>query len=286
MKIAITGAAGFIGSTLYQYLQGKAEVLGLVRENESDVLPVTDYSIAHLTEMFQGIDCVIHLASKRGAGHSYIEYTENDILLENILKAMIAAGVPRIIFMSSLAVYSECNALPWKEDQLPIPQTFYGLSKLTGENMCRYYAQKGIKYLIFRCAIVFGGNDQTRMVGNFIRTAANHGTIEVRGKSVAKRDFIYVKEVIRALAWGALDCPVENTVLNLSSGEYHTNYEVAEAVNKAFDNANNLVYRSDIDEELNDSYMESSAIRAAGYVHQYSLQSAMLDVANEMETNY
>ncbi|MBE6864714.1 MAG: NAD(P)-dependent oxidoreductase [Ruminococcus flavefaciens] len=286
MKIAITGAAGFIGSALYQYLQGKSEVLGLVRENESDILPVTDYSVSHLTEMFQGVDCVIHLASKRGAGQSFVEYAENDVLLENILKAMAAVGVPKIVFMSSLAVYSEQNTLPWTEDQFPIPQTFYGLSKLTGENMCRYYARKGINYLIFRCAIVFGGNDLTRMMGSFIRTAANHETLEVRGKSVAKRDFIYVKEVVHALAWGALECQVENTVLNLSSGECHTNLEIAETVNQAFENAGNLVYHSDIDECLDDSYMASSAIKAAGYVHQYTLQSAMQDVADVMHSNH
>ena len=286
MRIAITGAAGFIGSALYQYLQGKAEIIGLVRENEADNLTITDYSVGHLTELLNGVDCVIHLASKRGAGHSYLEYAENDLLLENILTAMAAARVPKIIFMSSLAVYSEWNTLPWKEDQLPVPQTFYGLSKLTGENMCRYYATKGINYLIFRCAIVFGGNDLTRMTGNFIRAAAEHTVLEVRGKSIAKRDFIYVKEVINALSWGALECPSENIILNLSSGGCYTNLEMAEAVNSAFDNIGNLIYQSDRDEGICDSYMDSSALKALGYVHKYNLNSAMQDVADVMHSNH
>ncbi len=283
MKIAITGSAGFIGSELYNYLSGKAEVIGLVRENESDVLTVTDYSKEQLTELLQGVDCVVHLASKRGAGTSYSEYAENDVLLENVLSAMEQAHVKKIIFMSSLAVYSDPDELPWREDQHPVPQTFYGLSKLTGENMCRFYAKKGISYLIFRSAVVFGGNDLTRMTGSFIRAASNHETLEVRGKSIARRDFIYVKEVVNALAWGALECPVENAILNLSSGGCYTNLEFAEAVNEAFRNTGNLKYDPDTDEGIRDSYMDSSAIRAAGYKYKYDLGSAMQDIASAMQ---
>ena len=277
MKIAITGAAGFIGTELRKHLEGKAEVIGLVRPGESDEL--TDYSEEELSSLLQGVDCVIHLASKRGGGKGYCEFHENSILLENLLNAMRNAGVKKIIFMSSLAVYSDPAALPWREDSIPTPQTFYGLSKLTGEAMCRFYGKFGIHHLIFRSAIVYGGNDLTRMTGAFISGAAAHKQLKVVGKSVAKRDFIYVKEVVNALAWGALSCSSLDTTFNLGSLACHTNLELALAVNKAFQNEGNLEYLSDADENLTDSYLCSDRLTAAGYVHQYTLDTAMADIA-------
>ncbi len=78
---------------------------------------------------------------------------------------------------------------------------------------------------------------------------------------------------------GALDCPVDNVILNLGSGGCYTNLEIAEAANEAFGNVGNLEYKSDTDEGIKDSYMDSSALVLAGYVHRYDFKTAMHDIA-------
>lgn len=285
MKIVVTGASGLIGTELLRQLRdhtddNNIEVIPLSR-SEKDGLVCTDYSVESLSQIFDGADVIIHLAARRGAAEQYTQFQENDFVTENILRAMKAAKVKRIIFMSSISVYSSQHDLPWSEEQHPIPQTFYALSKLAGEGLCQLYARKGISYTIFRCAIVLGLENSGRMLSTFVRQAANGERISLRGKSEAKRDFIYVKEAARALIWAIFEEHAENQIYNLGSNEQYTNLEVAQRINKVFANEGNLDYDDTVKEKVTDSYMDSSKLYKAGYVPKYHFESALLDIREE-----
>ncbi len=282
MKIIITGASGNIGSKLLAVLKEKYrdEVIGLSRTYHEG-LDMTDYSVESLVNIFHNADLVVHLASRRGIAEDYQTYAENEIITENILKAMLATGVQRIIFMSSIAVYSEEAMLPWKEAQYPFPQSFYGLSKLMCEHLCRQYSAKGIDYTVLRCGIVYGGNHSKRMISSFIDKATAKDTLLLRGKSIAKRDFIYVKDVVSALLWSIYESPEKNQIYNLGSGVPLTNLEVALTVNRCMDNDGNLIYEDSVSETVADSYMDISKITAAGFHSSFTFQSALQDIRNE-----
>ena len=282
MKTIITGASGNIGSKLFAALKEnyRDTVVGLSRVHHEG-LEMTDYSVESLVNIFQNADLVIHLASRRGIAEDYQTFAENEIITDNILKAMLASGVRRIVFMSSVAVYSDEAKLPWKEDQYPIPQSFYGLSKLTCEYLCRQYSMKGIDYTILRCGIVYGGDHSKRMISTFIDKASAKDTLLLSGKSIAKRDFIYVKDVVSALLWSIYETPEKNQIYNLGSGEPMTNLEAALTVNRCMDNAGNLIYEDSVRETVADSYMDISKITEAGFHCSFTLQSALQDIRNE-----
>lgn len=282
MKIAVTGAGGFIGTQLLKELAGRedAQVIALSR-NAKEGFTATDYSVESLTELFNGVDAVVHLASRRGAAEAYMDFKENDQVTENILKAMVNCGVKKMIFMSSLSVYSDLQQLPWKEDQHPVPQTFYALSKLSGEGLCQLYSRKGIRFTIFRCGIVMGLENSGRMLAVFIRKAMSHETISLRGKSVAKRDFVYVKDVVRALLWDLFSNKQTNQIYNLGSRSSYTNLEAAQMINSCFENEGNLIYDDTVCETVTDSYMDSEKLAAAGCPPVYTFETALQDIRRE-----
>lgn len=285
MRVAVTGATGLIGSELIKELRGRAVVRGLTRGNNTDILYHTDYSLESLTSIFESVDVVVHLAAVRGQGSDYMHFMDNALLTENVLKASIQANIHKVIYMSSIAVYSNVNLVPWKEDQLVSPQTFYGLSKITGEHLCELYSRKGIDYIIFRCGIVLGITNNNRMTDIFIQRAAEQKTIAVKGKSRAKRDFIYLKDVVRALSWGIFSKQNKNQVYNLGSNRAYTNLEVAKEINHAFENDGNLLYLDNCSEGLNDSRMDSSKLKMAGFQLRYDLSSALADIRKEWKIN-
>ncbi|MCD8011769.1 MAG: NAD(P)-dependent oxidoreductase [Lachnospiraceae bacterium] len=283
MKIAVTGASGFIGQELIRLFNNTDyEIVALSRSRKDKNFIETNYSVDSLTNAFKNVDVVIHLAAIRGGDSAlgYGTFRENEILTENILKAMANCKASKIIYLSSISVYSDIQKLPWCEDQAVTPCNFYGLSKLTCEHLCRLYSKKGIESVIFRCAHVLGYEDKGYMLSKFLKAAAEKNTLCVRGKSIAKREFIYVKDVARAIIW-AIDNSKVCGVFNLGIDCAYTNLEVAQVINRVFQNEDNLEYQDDLTEGINSSYMLSEKIRCYGFNIKYDLQSGIKDIRRE-----
>lgn len=288
MKAAITGATGLIGRELTAELEKNGiDFICLSRtEQESKRFFSTDYSLENLAEILQGVDTVVHLAAIRGGNttQGYVAYSENEVLTENILKAMTQAGVKKIIFLSSISVYSDVNMLPWSEEQNPEPINFYGLSKLICEHLCFQYEKKGIKSLVFRCAHVLGYEEKGYMLEIFMKNAYNKKMLTVKGRSVAEREFIYVKDVAKVLCF-ALSRPEMTSVFNLGTGESLTNLEVAEKINAVFNNDGNIEYLSALSEGIQSSYMTSRKLTEYGFTPEYSFSSGVEDIYKEKFIN-
>lgn len=286
MRVVVTGATGLIGSALVKVISGTADVIGLTRGVSTDGLIHTDYSVESLADILEQGDIVVHLAAVRGKGNDYTHFMDNAVLTEDVLKAALQAKVGKIIYMSSIAVYSDIKCVPWREDQPVQPQTFYGLSKITGEYLCELYSHQGLNYTILRCGIVLGITNNNRMTDIFIKNAVARKTITVRGKSLAKRDFIYLKDVVRALYWGIFEEKNRNQIYNLGSGNAYTNIQIAEEINHVFENDGNLIYLDDCSEGVEDSRMDSSKLRTAGFRWKYNLTSALIDIKKEWDERF
>ena len=283
-RVIVTGASGLVGRETVCLLQDSGyRVIPLTRNTGAlSGYTVTDYSVGSLTRLLRADDIVVHLAAQRGGtGVSYKEYQINAELTENVLQAMEKVGCQRLIFLSSISVYSKQDNLPWTELQTPEPAGFYGLSKLVSEGLCQIYSSRGICYTIFRCAHVLGIEDRGYMLGNFMKNAFHHENLIVKGKSIAKREFVYVKDVANAILWAIRTAVTQGELYNLGYGEGYTNYEVAEQVNSSFHNEGKLIYQSGCDEGITSSYMDVGKIVGAGFQPQFSFQSAMDDISSE-----
>lgn len=166
MKVLVIGGAGYIGShvalelmeaghevTVYDNLSSgtRDNLFKGERFIEGDIMDKQRLS-ATLTE---GYDGVIHLAAFKAAGESMTapeKYATNNISgTINILNAMCAADIKRIVFSSSAAVYGEPEYLPIDEKHPTRPENFYGFTKLEIERFLDWYDRlKGIRYSALR----------------------------------------------------------------------------------------------------------------------------------------
>ena len=166
MKILLTGGAGYVGSACLRWLlkHGHDAVAydNMTEGNERSVpshrLVVGEINDrAHLTRVLKETraDAVMHFAALASVPESISTpdryYDVNVVGTLNVLEAMRAADVKRIIFSSTAATYGFYNEMPLREDSLQAPETPYGTTKLAAEFMIHDYAQAfGMGYTLLR----------------------------------------------------------------------------------------------------------------------------------------
>lgn len=235
MKIAVTGANGFVGrSVAKKLIECGIDVISVSRKS-------TDYSVESLGKILRGADKVIHLAAVRGGDGSMSDYRDNERITENLLSAMTLGDADRIIYASSRMVYSGEDAIPWKETDIPAPNSLYGISKLEGENLCSYYSRKhGFGSTSIRIAQVMGTGDAVRnMMNVFLEKASRGEQLKVIGASRAKRQYIYVKDLAEVICRLAVDSSaaagnIGQDVFNAGMEQAYTNLEIAKAFSEVF----------------------------------------------------
>lgn len=283
MRIAITGSDGYIGSRLCAALENTSGVellkLSIIKKNNGYIY--TDYSFEDLCRVLVGVEMVIHLAAIR-AGQTIRDFYPNFDITENLYNAMGYCGVKRMVFMSSIAVYSEESKLPWKEDQIVSPYTLYGIGKLACENMCYYYGRKySITNLILRLAPIYGPYDNNkRMIAYFLMNARQNQAIVVKGKSIAQRDFIYVDDVVRVISMFIKVFPQSDEIYNVGSDERHTNLEIARLVQKGFGTTCEIKYEETVSENISSAYMDITKLKSLGFVAT-PMEEAFVKIAKE-----
>ncbi len=148
-RILLTGAAGLIGSSLRNSLSNKYLFRCLdikAVENEEDVVIASVKDFTAVMASMIDIDAVIHLAANPGMAQSW-EDAYNDGIggTYNVFEAARKAGVKKVIYASSLAVFGSRDKLRGRlvsPDKPFHPDSLYGIGKATGELLARYYAEK------------------------------------------------------------------------------------------------------------------------------------------------
>ncbi len=165
----ITGASGFIGSHLTNYLLDKkwnVRILlhkrGIPREKECDSIQGDIKDFNNLKSAFKGIDVVFHLAAALGA--SLINNEEfssiNASGTRNVLKAAEEAGVKKIIHFSSAGVIGSVKENEVASEDYPLnPIDIYDKTKLEGEQIALDFSKKGLDVTIIRPGWAYGPGD-------------------------------------------------------------------------------------------------------------------------------
>ena len=149
MKIAVTGADGFIGINFLSYNQDH-EIVKVDLLNQT----LNDYS-------FKGINVILHLAAlvhQTGKIDDNTFFQVNSNLTIELARKAKSQGVQHFIFMSTVKVYGEYNTIyqPWKEDTDCYPSDPYGRSKLDAEKRLRKLEENYFHVTIIRTPVVYG----------------------------------------------------------------------------------------------------------------------------------
>jgi UDP-glucose 4-epimerase len=242
VKAFVTGAAGFIGSTLVDRLLADGhEVTGFdnfstgfrhflesARPNpcfrliEGDLLDLDT-----LKRSVAGADFVFHLAANAdvrfGPEHPRKDLDQNAIATWNVLEAMRASGVRHIAFSSTGSVYGEHHVFPTPEDApFPIQTSLYGASKLAAEGLLSAYAAAfAFRTLIFRFVSILGERYTHGHVFDFYRQLLAHPDhLDVLGDGHQRKSYLYVQDCVSAILLATAKCTAPVNIFNLGAAEY------------------------------------------------------------------
>ena len=168
MRIAVTGANGFIGQQLCPYLQEqlKADIITLTRSPSDISHNALSFSACdeQLIRDLNQIDCLIHLAARAHSDATATDLERDNIALsERVVKLALAAKIARIIYISSIKVNGDSTQgrAPFTADETPQPDDDYGHSKLASELILKkYVANTTTELVIIRPPLVYGANNK------------------------------------------------------------------------------------------------------------------------------
>ncbi len=224
-RACVTGGAGFIGSNLVDRLSRLGAEVVIVddfrtgrREFVADALSrdgvrlvegdVLDQAI--LTDALEGCDWVFHLQAnadvRRGLEHPRRDLEQNTIATSNVLEAMRARGVSRIMFASTGSVYGEPEIFPTPEDApFPVQTSLYAASKLACEGLIAAYATGyGFTGLICRFVSILGERYTHGHVFDFYRALRRDPEhLRVLGDGRQEKSYLYVEDCLDAILLAA-----------------------------------------------------------------------------------
>lgn len=265
MKLLVTGGAGYIGSVVTRLLldaDHQVVVLDDLCTGHADAVPEGAelvrgriHDAGQVITREAGFDAVLHFAGLIAAGESMVRpeiYWDSNVVGSlALLDAIRAAGVPRLVFSSTAAVYGNPTELPITESAAKAPTNTYGATKLAidlaiasetaahglGAVSLRYFNVAGA---LIRPGVMIGErhDPETHLIPIALQVAAGkRERLDIFGEDyptidgTCVRDYIHVEDLARAhlLALNAAT-PKEHKIYNLGNGSGFTNRQVVDVV--------------------------------------------------------
>ena len=301
-KVVVTGAAGFIGSNLTDFLleQG-AEVIGIdnlfngrienlteaFKNDKFEFLKGDIRDLTFLLDVFEDVDIVYHQAAFTSVPQS-IKMPENcnDVNVNGVLNVLNAArrlDVEKIIHASSSSVYGDTPTLPKREEMCRLPISPYGAAKLACEAYMQVYHQVyGLKTTSLRYFNVFGPRQKDSTYSGVIAIWLGHiirnEELTINGDGKNSRDFTYIKDVVQANLLAAKH-DTAGEIFNIGAGSPISLTDLAKLMLK-LTNKNNLriVYSVPRPGDILHSYADiSKAKRLLKFEPKYNQEQGLIE---------
>jgi nucleoside-diphosphate-sugar epimerase len=254
-RAIITGGAGFIGSHLVELLLSKNFEVKVIDDlsnssienikpflKEIDFVKTSILNKKKLFKEFNGFDYCFHLAALK----SVIESVENPLKYSkvniegtiNVLSAAIENSLKKIVFSSSCSVYGSPKTLPSKESTNLKPESPYALTKIVGEHFMKLFNELySIETVSLRFFNVFGpkqdpNSSYANVIPLFVKAALSEKNPTIFGSGKQSRDFIFVKDVVKASFLALKSKKSSGKIYNIGSGKPTTILELFKKIKK------------------------------------------------------
>jgi len=260
-KVLVTGAAGFVGShTVEGLLEAGHEVTGVDNMSTGREENLASFAghrhwrliqqdILDVQSFFRSVgtakpDVIVHLAAlvsvRESMANPSLNFEQNIRAVQVVADAAAKAGVRRLIFASSAAVYGDSGEVPFAEESATRPLNPYGEAKLAGESLVLEQGRaRGFEAVCLRYFNVYGprqpgDSPYSGVVSRFIDRLRNGKPPLIFGDGKQTRDFIHVHDVARANVLAAsIPVPLAG-IFNICTGHELAIDELAAAFRRQF----------------------------------------------------
>jgi len=302
VKAFVTGAAGFIGSTLCDRLIADgADVIGLDCFTDHYARAIKERNLsglaghprfrfvestirdADLNALVRNRTHVFHLAAQAGVrkswGHDFAVYTINNIEATQLLLEAVrgTSALERLVFASSSSVYGDSVSMPMREDALPQPVSPYGVTKLAAEQLCHlYHTTWDVPAVSLRYFSVYGPRQRPDMgFHKFLRAVIRAEPIRLYGDGDQTRDFTYVHDAVNATVAAAVR-GVPGHVYNVGGGSCVSVNHVVEMIARVAGRQPVVEVDPAQPGDMRHTYADTSRARAElGFQPQVSLEQGL-----------
>ena len=309
-RVVVTGAAGFIGSTLVDsLLQQGIEVLGIDNFSTGRIEFLKDalnnpkftllkedlYLGQDLSSVFVGMDAIFHLAANAdvrfGPDRPSVDLEQNTITTHKVLEATRIAGVKKFIFSSTGSVYGEAEIVPTPENApFPIQTSLYGASKLACEGMIAAYAESfGMQVWIFRFVSILGPRYTHGHVFDFYKQLIVHpDNLTVLGNGFQKKSYLHVSDCIAAISVALNSASASVNIFNLGVDGY---CEVRDSIGWITDELGltpQISFGTESKGWIGDNpliHLDTKKIQEMGWAPKYSIEESVQDTVSYMKSN-
>ena len=309
-RVVVTGAAGFIGSTLVDSLldrgisvfgidnlsTGRLEFLNKALSNPKFTFLEEDlYLGKNLSTVFSGMDAVFHLAANAdvrfGPDHPHRDLEQNTISTHNVLEAARIAAVKKFIFSSTGSVYGEAEVIPTPEDApFPIQTSLYGASKLACEGLISAYAESfGMQTWIFRFVSILGPRYTHGHVYDFYQQLIiNPKRLAVLGNGHQKKSYLHVSDCVSAIHVALEKSSKPVNIINLGVDGYCEVRDSVGWITSEMGVNPEINYGTESKGWIGDNpliHLDTQRILSLGWSPRYSIEEAVRDTVSYMHAN-
>ena len=301
MKILVTGGAGFIGSHIAEALvKNKQDVrildnfsTGKIEnikhfENKIDLIEGTITDKTTVDDAVRGCDYIFHEAAFVSVEESIKNPVKTwDVNIRGTLLILAAAsrmGIKRVVLASSAAVYGDTLALPKREDGSLAPKSPYGESKHINEmNAEKYFKDFKLQTVCLRYFNVYGprqdpNSPYSGVISKFVSAAMKKAQPVIYGDGEQTRDFVYVKDVVRANLFAMSERKAVGQVFNIGTGKETSINQLWKEIKKQTKSKHIPIHKEPRDGDIRRSF--ASIVKAGKilkYKPQYSLEDGLKD---------
>jgi nucleoside-diphosphate-sugar epimerase len=327
LSCLVTGATGAIGPRVVQALYEagyQIRTLSLDKPQDGLLPDSVEVQVGDITDplavqaAMQGVEAVIHLAAllhivnpPPALRQKYEQINVGGTA--NVVNAARQAGVKRVVFFSTIAVYGYTSGQILTEDTPPQPDTFYAQTKLAAEHVVLGAKRQDGQPLgtVLRLGAIYG----SRVKGNYRRLAQAlaHGRFIPIGKGYNRRTLIYDRDVARAAVLAAQHPAAAGRIYNVSDGQFHELNKIIDTICEALgrtpprlsvplgpvrsatrvlEGVGRLVgYKPPITQATIDKYTEDVAVDSRliqtelNFIPQFDLRSGWHETIMEMQKN-
>lgn len=292
-RILITGVAGFIGSNLaFRLLEEGHEVIGIdnlsygIYEQIPSEVSFCEMDIRSesIFSLFDGIDVVFHLAAKNCISDCQIDPVDtasiNVMGMVNVFEAASLAGVRKVVYAESSAIYEGSIVMPTPESE-EYPESFYALSKSTGRLFAHGYERhRNMITTALRYFCVYGPRQDYRrtvppVMSAFIINMLKGNQPTIYGTGDKRRDFVYVDDVNDFHLQCINDPRTDGGVFNIGSGVNYSIKEIFDTIGELIGSDLEPVYEHDLPGEAVATLADISLANSLGWEPKVGLEEGL-----------